>query len=295
MSDSGDDQNDRDIREAIAASLRDFYGHNAQNQGDQNHDAVVDLTGDSDNDDIVGIQPKSNSVIGIDTDDEATEDPDGSDDDDEDLRRAIELSKQDSSHDQSSPRAPLCISDNEEVLKPGASQKPQGSTDEQNTSQPMGVLGLNRKQMEQERLARLAKRKLEDNPSIDEPEKKQLKMQTSPKAQMKTDLDKLSDTISSSTKPQPSRPGASTPSPQPSVQFPSGVVKKTWVYSSPRLGDDIKIEEVFQKAGLELAVLSSFMWDMDWLFSKLDTRNSRFLLMMQAKDDSTVGICSCLW
>ena len=99
MSDSGDDQNDRDIREAIAASLRDFYGHNAQNQGDQNHDAVVDLTGDSDNDDIVGIQPKSNSVIGIDTDDEATEDPDGSDDDDEDLRRAIELSKQDSSHE----------------------------------------------------------------------------------------------------------------------------------------------------------------------------------------------------
>ncbi|PLB49439.1 putative tyrosyl-DNA phosphodiesterase [Aspergillus steynii IBT 23096] len=290
MSDSGaDDQNDRDIRQAIAASLREFYSSGSQNRRNDSSGDIVDLTADTDDDDVAPTHPKSNPVIGIDTDAESNGEPgDGyDDDDDEDLRRAIELSKQDFTHDQGSPEAPLYISDNEQASKTGGSQKPQVSSNEQNISKPMGVLGLDRKQMEQERLARLAKRKPDDTSSFDERETKQLKVQTSPKIQMKKDLDRISDIIDPSSKPQASRPEPNIPSPQPSVQFPTGVVKKTWSYSSPRLGDDIKIEEVFQKAGLELAVLSSFMWDMDWLFSKLDTRNSRFLLMMQAKEDST--------
>ncbi|KAK1149864.1 hypothetical protein N8T08_003420 [Aspergillus melleus] len=299
MSDTrGDDQDDRDIRAAIAASLRDFYGSDSQTRSNDSQGGIVDLTGDTDDDDVVAAQPKSKSVIGVDTDSESTVAPvenlgggDDDNDDDEDLRRAIELSKQDFGHGPGSLQSPLYISDHEQASKPVASQQTHVSSSEQNTPGPMGVLGLNRKQMEQERLARLAKRKPEDTPLSDEREKKQLKTQASPKAQMKKDLDKLSTTIDSS-KPQTTLPVASTPSPnipspQPSVQFPAGVVKKTWSYSSPRRGDDIKIEEVFQRSNLELAVLSSFMWDMDWLFSKLDTRNSRFLLIMQAKDDAT--------
>jgi hypothetical protein len=46
-------------------------------------------------------------------------------------------------------------------------------------------------------------------------------------------------------------------------------VKKTWAYGYPR-EDDIKIEEVFQKADLELAVLSAFQVEPEWVESKLN-------------------------
>ncbi|KAL1972509.1 hypothetical protein VTN31DRAFT_6923 [Thermomyces dupontii] len=76
------------------------------------------------------------------------------------------------------------------------------------------------------------------------------------------------------------------PSAAPGMQFPRGEVRKTWAFGCPREAD-IKIEEVLQRGDLELAILSSFQWDMEWLFSKLNTRSSRFLLVMQAKDDAT--------
>lgn len=47
------------------------------------------------------------------------------------------------------------------------------------------------------------------------------------------------------------------------VQYPNGVVKKTWAYGFPRTGDDIKIEEVIQMENLELAVLSAFQIETD--------------------------------
>ena len=47
------------------------------------------------------------------------------------------------------------------------------------------------------------------------------------------------------------------------VQYPDGVVKKTWAFGYDRQGDDIKIEEVFQKTDLELAVLCTFQLDAD--------------------------------
>ncbi|KAL9112685.1 MAG: hypothetical protein Q9227_002988 [Pyrenula ochraceoflavens] len=65
-----------------------------------------------------------------------------------------------------------------------------------------------------------------------------------------------------------------------------GIVKKTWVFGYSR-SQDIKIEEIFQKNELQAAVLSSFMWDMDWLFSKLNTNRTKFVLVMQAKDSET--------
>ncbi|THC91997.1 hypothetical protein EYZ11_008527 [Aspergillus tanneri] len=286
---SADDQSDYEIREAIAASLE---GMNCptRNQGD-----IVDLTGDTDDDEVVPIHPKSKSAIEVDIDDDATG---GSDEYDEDLQRAIELSKQDLEHDEEDSLEAHNISASQpHDSKPGSSRKDITLPQEQNIPQPLGVLGLDRMKMEQERLARLAKRKSEHATLIDERETKQLKTETPLNLHVKQDVNSLT-----TTKNEPSNLGdagptgsnkeltALTPSSRPSVQFPSGVVKKTWVYSCSRLGDDIKIEEVLQKGDLDLAVLSSFMWDMEWLFSKLDTKNTRLLLMMQAKDESTVGL-----
>jgi hypothetical protein len=72
-----------------------------------------------------------------------------------------------------------------------------------------------------------------------------------------------------------------------SIQFPDGVVKKTWAYGFPR-EDDIKIEEVFQKNDLELAVLSAFQVDPEWVASKLNP-TTRVIWVLQAKTELEVS------
>ncbi|RAH77551.1 tyrosyl-DNA phosphodiesterase [Aspergillus japonicus CBS 114.51] len=240
-----DDGDDADLRAAIAASLVGIRNSADEPPSRRRQQAVVDLTGETESEsdnDVVPIYPKSRSVIGSETDDEA----------DEDMKRAIALSLQESKG----------------VQDPSASPPT-----------PIGIFGLDRKQMEQERLARLAKRKAADTSSLNERESKSSKIEAAPTPRVSKPVQgsgNASVTIASA--------GALTSSP---LQYPEGVVRKTWASGFPRQGDDIKIEEVLQKSDLELAVLSSFMWDLDWLFSKTDTRSTRFLLMMQAKDDAT--------
>ncbi|OBT73845.1 hypothetical protein VF21_06701 [Pseudogymnoascus sp. 05NY08] len=65
------------------------------------------------------------------------------------------------------------------------------------------------------------------------------------------------------------------------VQYPHGVVKQTWAFGFPRSGD-IKIEEVLQKNDLDLAVLSSFQWDQEWILSKLNMARTKLILVAQA-------------
>jgi Tyrosyl-DNA phosphodiesterase len=72
------------------------------------------------------------------------------------------------------------------------------------------------------------------------------------------------------------------------IQFPDGIVKKTWVYGCPRQ-DDIKIEEVFQKDDLELAVLSSFLWDDEWTLSKLNLQKTKVICVVQAQREEQVS------
>lgn len=72
----------------------------------------------------------------------------------------------------------------------------------------------------------------------------------------------------------------------PGIQFPTGVVKKTWAYGYPR-EDDIKIEEVFQKADLELAVLSAFQVEPEWVESKLN-QTTKIIWVLQAKNEQEV-------
>ncbi|GAA86314.1 tyrosyl-DNA phosphodiesterase domain protein [Aspergillus luchuensis IFO 4308] len=240
---------------------RQFETFDLDSEPDQRRSSerqVVDLTAESDSDDVIPIFPKSRSVIGSDTDDEAGDD----DQYDEDLKRAIALSLQDA-QGRSQNASSYPQTSGSEKGEPQGTDSPSVKEVEEKTNgpepaKPMGIFGLDRKQMEQERLARLAKRKAEDTSSIDLRETKHSKI----------DL-------------------ALKPTVQPTVATKEGIVKKTWAFGCPRQGDDIKIEEVLQKSDLELAVLSSFMWEMDWLFSKFNVESTRFIMVMQAEDEAT--------
>ncbi|EFX00328.1 mitochondrial translation optimization protein [Grosmannia clavigera kw1407] len=70
------------------------------------------------------------------------------------------------------------------------------------------------------------------------------------------------------------------------LRFPEGVVKKTWIRGQPRGDDDITIDEVWQKSGLELAVLSSFQWDEEWMMQHVDVRKTKLLLIAYAADEN---------
>ncbi|KAF5544348.1 Tyrosyl-DNA phosphodiesterase 1 [Fusarium napiforme] len=185
----------------------------------------------------------------------------GSDmDEDDALRYAIALSlqeqeEQEEQGDQSSqiPSASTSTSHRNGTGSGGAS---------------LGLLSLDRKKMEEERLQRLAKRRRspEDERSVDE---------VPPAKRM--------------TPSEPSRPVTATTTAHmlPSfVPYPKGAIKRTWAKGYPRASDDIKIEEVFQKDKLELALLSSYQWDDEWLMSKIDPRKTKLLLLAFADSEA---------
>ncbi|KAF2222684.1 tyrosyl-DNA phosphodiesterase-domain-containing protein [Elsinoe ampelina] len=60
------------------------------------------------------------------------------------------------------------------------------------------------------------------------------------------------------------------------LQHPHGKLFKTWAFKQARNGNEIKIEEVFEKNTLEMALLSSFQYDLAWLFTKFNTQKTRF-------------------
>ncbi|KAL2785476.1 tyrosyl-DNA phosphodiesterase-domain-containing protein [Aspergillus keveii] len=248
------DSEDEALRAAIAASLEDVQAP-AQTQANNNVKSVVDLTGDSDDDDVMPTFPISKSVIGSETSRDVSV-LDDAEDEDEDLERAIALSLQ-AAGGQDNPRV-------EAITVPPVKEQTQAKDEVLPENSAQLFLSLDRKKMEAERLARLAKRKAEDGPGPDQRNVKQPRIEAPVQHTQ-----------------------ASGPSSAPSIQFPDGTVKKTFAFGYRRTHEDIKIEEVLQKSNLELAVLSSFMWDMEWLFSKVDLRNTRFIMVMQAKDDVT--------
>ncbi len=75
-----------------------------------------------------------------------------------------------------------------------------------------------------------------------------------------------------------------------SLQYPTGIVKRTWAFGFERSGDDVKLEEVLEPGTLRTAVLSAFQWDADWVLSKLKLPPNggitKVILVMQAKEDS---------
>ncbi|EGX91675.1 tyrosyl-DNA phosphodiesterase, putative [Cordyceps militaris CM01] len=166
---------------------------------------------------------------------------DSDSDEDDDLRRAIQLSLQDQSTMNDSA-AGTC----HETRNP----------EPDNNSKFGGIL-LNRKEMEEARLSRVGKRRRNSNES------------------------------------STGEPAMKRPTPQPleraaSSRYPQGIVRRTWTKGYPKSSDDITIEEIFQKETLQLALLSSFQWDEEWLLSKLNISKTRILLLAFAANDEQV-------
>ncbi|GAB1730215.1 hypothetical protein NU195Hw_g3597t1 [Hortaea werneckii] len=184
-----------------------------------------------------------------------------------------------------------------------------------------GLAGLNRRAMEQERLARqkartagikrersISPRELSDArkaPKVEEttfdlPSGARLnflstainEQQTSRKsasANLATDRHRSVPSAIKAEEGEESIKPPSKPAPPGSLQYPHGVVKKTWAFGHPR-HNDIKLEEVLEPQTLRTAVLSAFQWDTDWVLSKLKTPlkggKTKCVFIMQAKQES---------
>lgn len=179
-----------------------------------------------------------------------------------------------------------------------------------------GILGLDRKAMEAERIARLPrKRERSISPPPISGSRKAPRLEaetvTLPSGAMlrsfSTTVDqdqqtRKSDVANAANKrlkrsPSPTgvktepraelRHGVHTRSG--AVKYPTGVVKKTWAYRHDRTGDDIKLEEVLEPQTLKTAVLSAFQWDTNWVLAKLKTPltggSTKCIFTMQAKED----------
>lgn len=143
-----------------------------------------------------------------------------------------------------------------------------------------GLRGLDRKRQEEGRLARL-KRKREH--SLSPPLIKRDPKATGALNSPPTTLNGLSK--SDATEPVHEERLCTPVSALASgLQYPDGVVKKTWAYGFDR-DNDIKLEEVLLRPHLEAAVLSSFQWDWDWLLPKMDTQRTKFVFVLQATDE----------
>lgn len=127
----------------------------------------------------------------------------------------------------------------------------------------LNFLGIDRKQMEQDRLAR--KRK----PSLSPPPTRNLYKRS---AHGSVKSGKLGQATDLRANPQPLADfgGLSNDKGPQEALFLEGTVKKTWAFGHPRTSEDIKLEELFQKNDLSLAVLSSFQWDVAWLLAKIN-------------------------
>lgn len=167
----------------------------------------------------------------------------------------------------------------------------------------LSALGIDRRKMEEERLARLKKRKAEANfdtrgreeelPPAQRPKMTNVKSDDQPRLSQSA-----LPTPPSGQNPKPSSnkvvsqmPGGSATIHLP---YPKGTVLRTWARGNPRQ-DDISIEEVLQKDHLELAVLSSFQWDEEWLMAKLNMKKTKVLLIAYAPDEAAVRLCLCLF
>ena len=183
----------------------------------------------------------------------------------------------------------------------------------------MGIPGLDRKAKEAERLERAKRRAVSnDDASRERPAKIQrLQPSLPPIRPVSPPILKTHDPIEAAGVSMSHR--ASTPSTEPlsevsdagsskqlnqedmgrsssrhglpsmkDLQYPFGAIKKSWAFGHERHAD-IKSEEVLQKDKLQIALLSSWQLDFDWVASKLDLNKTKLWLVMQAKAAEEVG------
>lgn len=182
-------------------------------------------------------------------------------DDDGALRQAIALSLQDQE---------MTKKVEDEKSEPKAAES-KGAT--------FGLLVLDRKAMEEDRLKRLASKR--PRPSDDDERDVPVsKKPATSKAAEKIPVPTPAPGPASKPKESKESRGGSP------LKFPEGAVKKTWARGYTRQGDDIKIEEVLQKDDLQLAIISSYQWDDEWLMSKFSIPKTKLLLVAYAADDA---------
>ncbi|OCL12775.1 phospholipase D/nuclease [Glonium stellatum] len=232
-----------------------------------------------------------------------------SSDEEEEIRRAIALSLQPNS-EPNSPTAPASAAPASiqrrtgdadiSILKTfGAERRVAAQPSEHLVRQQpriqTGILGLDRKRMEEERLARSNRKRQRSisPPPLRRGQERPMKVLVREVIDLETDseLPPLRNSTLKSYSNDASRnlsenvQGKTTlvqPEKSASLQYPRGVVKKTWAFRCPR-ENDIKIEEVLQKDKLKVAVLSAFDWDIDWVLSKLNIQTTKMVFVMQAK------------
>jgi hypothetical protein len=286
------DSDEERLNLAIALSLQPHDTSATREELKKTNRALVDLTADSD-DEVTALEPPATH------------------------HHAAPTSPKEVGTDHSLP-----LRDNYESKSNG-----QVSTDSQHQgSHAFSILGLDRKRMEQARLARLQhlqersrspKRKASISPpplrrgtKISKTGENTSKVTAhsnganestsslrvepveskngSDTSKSVTESNKPEDSPQSKTSRFEHDPHGLTTEKEPTLEFPNGTVKKTWASGYQR-NEDIKIEEVLQKSSLQLAVLSSFQWDMDWLLDKIRVGATDILFVMQAKEDSIVS------
>lgn len=179
--------------------------------------------------DVAAPQPHKQEIVDLVSD---------TDEEDEDIRRAIAISLENAGH------SPI----------------PENSIQPTQSSGSSTFHGLDRKAMEEERLARLGKRKRESSP------------ERASKQSMKSTM----------TKSEPQSIMTSNPPKHYMLQYPRGTIKRTFATKFPRT-DDITIDEVLQADSVHIAVLSSFMWDQEWIHKKLNPLKTKQIWIMNAK------------
>lgn len=228
----------------------------------------------------------------------------GCDDEDEALRRAIAMSLGEST----TATAPTTDDDAQGTANNVDKGRGQGHAQDEADSHSssagglaMGMLGMDRKQMEEERLARLKKRKA-GPANLDSHSNSGHKSEPPPaqRPRLTSGLPSLpGHSTGSSGVSQPALPSAisslnSNSSASKGVSeagppYAQGAVRRTRALGYARRDDDITLEEVLQRGSLELAVLSSFQWDEEWLMKKLDLKKTKVLLIAFARDEVEVS------
>jgi hypothetical protein len=214
----------------------------------------------------------------------------GGEDEDEALRRAIAMSlgERNTLPGEKSAQDPIQDANASVVdltSSPKAGSRTGAGTAQSATAPAVTMLGLDRTKMEEDRLARLGKRKatepLGDQPVLQKPKPHNTGILSPHLASALTDVQRGGRAAQDVTK------GAGNAV----LPYRKGVVKRTWAAGYPRTGDDIRLEEILQKDELELAVMSSYMWDDEWLLmSKINWRKTKVILVAFASSETHVRI-----
>ncbi|TKX19341.1 tyrosyl-DNA phosphodiesterase-like protein [Elsinoe australis] len=123
----------------------------------------------------------------------------------------------------------------------------------------LGLAGLDRKAMEEERLARLRAGSKRSGDDI------------SPPPDRATKIARLDH----------SKPHSALPA---KLSYPDGKLCKTWAYGQERDGRDIKFEEVLERPTLKTAVFSAYTYDFDWFFRKIDPQNTTYHFVVSSDE-----------